>query len=101
MDFESMLKGMTPQKCCANHARTWGETYSGSYPASNHSPWCRNFKQEPFFRVVASGTGGPACILATQAEVDDLCDGAPEEYDVTVIQLTRDQFERLGEFEGF
>ena len=44
---------------------------------------------------------GPALIVETQAEADDTMDGCPEEYDVSEVEMTRDQFSRLGEFNGF
>jgi hypothetical protein len=94
-----ILKGIKQEECCVNFCRDWRET-RGGLPASNHSPMCPNYKTETFFRVVAKGTKGPSCILETQAEVDDLCE-TPDEYDVTTIEMTRDQFERLEEFVGF
>ena len=58
-------------------------------------------KEELFYKVVAKGTKGPSCILKTNAEVIDLCGDEPEEYDVSEIKMTLDQYEHLNEFEGF
>lgn len=85
--------------CCNQHCRDWRETLGG-LPPSRHAPSCVNYKPETFFRVVPKGQKGPGLILATQAEVDDVCE-TPDEYDVTKVQMTRDQFENLKEFDGF
>jgi len=70
--------------------------------ASDHAPDCENYKTEKFFRVRISGERGPSCILETQEEVDALVEAnQDEEYDISEIEMTRDQFERLGEFDGF
>lgn len=85
--------------CCNQHCRDWRETFGG-LPPSSHAPSCVNYKLETFFRVAPKGQKGPGCILETQAEVDDLCE-TPDEYDVAKVQMTRDQFENLKEFDGF
>lgn len=96
------LKGMRFQECCKDHCRDWHETLTG-LPASNHSPSCPNYKLETFFKVCVKGTKAPYCILEKEAEVKDMCDteDIEGEYDITKIEMTRDQFERLREFEGF
>jgi len=93
------LKHTKLQDCCKDHCRDWRET-AGGLPASNHSPNCPNYKTEKFFGVTVKGEKGIGCILETEGEVKDFCE-SPEEYDVSVIEITRDQFEHLDEFQGF
>ena len=93
------LKHTQLQKCCENYCRDWHET-KGWLPASNHSPTCINYKTEAFFKVSVKGEKGQSCIFETQEEVDAFCE-PPEKYDVSVIEITRDQFEHLDEFQGF
>jgi len=89
------------QNCCANHCRDWRETHGGMYPASNHSPMCENFKLETFLRVSQSLGRFPFCIVETQAEVDEMEQAGDEKLVVESVELTRDQFEHLDEFDGF
>jgi hypothetical protein len=86
-------------ECCMNHCRDCREMIGG-YPASKHAPSCKWHKVERFYKVVPKGQKGPGCILETMAEVDDLRE-TPGDYDVTTVDLTRDQFEALREFDGF
>jgi len=88
------------QPCCQDFCRDWHETKNGALPASNHSPNCPNYKVDKFFRVTVKGKKSPACIFETEAEAKDFRE-TPEEYDVTIIEMTRDQFEHLDEFQGF
>lgn len=92
------------QPCCQNFCRDWHETMNGKLPASNHSPNCPAYKTEIFYRVTVfepfKSDKAPVCILETEGEVKDFCE-TPEEYEVTTISMTRDQFEHLDEFEGF
>jgi hypothetical protein len=99
MNLVKALDKIILQECCMNHCRDWREMIGG-YPPSNHSPTCHNYKTETFFKLIPKGEKGPFLILETQKEIDDLCENR-EEYDITKIELTRDQFENLGEFEGF
>ena len=87
--------------CCNQHCRDWRETLSGRLPPSRHAPSCQNYKTETFFRVTLSGSRSPAVILGTQEEVDETIGDCPEEYEVGKIDMTRDQFENLGEFDGW
>lgn len=99
--MKNVLDGIKMQPCCEGLTRSWNETYGRKYPASNHSPMCKNYVTKNFFSVTPLGEVGPYCVLESQDAVDDLCDGHPEEYNVQEIQLTQDQFDRLDEFEGF
>lgn len=94
------LKGMKLQPCCQDHCRDWHET-KGGLPASNHSPACSNYKLETYYKVSAKGTKNPFCVLETENQIKDMCEGEEEQYDITKIEMTKDQFERLDEFDGF
>jgi hypothetical protein len=69
----------------------------GKYPISNHAPGCEDFKQEPFTRLEYDGT---ACVMEPHEAGAMLAD-SDEEYIVSTVMLTRDQFERMPEFQGF
>lgn len=101
--LSSHLRGVHFQPCCVDHRRYWEETRAlKGLTASDHAPDCENYKTEKFFRVRISGEPGPSCILETQEEVDALVEAnQEEEYDISEIEMTRDRFERLGEFDGF
>jgi len=101
MEYTLMNSGSVGQECCEHMCRLWEEMAGGFLPASNHSPQCENYTTETFFEITPAGTHGPVCIVETQPSVNDMLDGNPSGYDVTEIQLTRDQFEHLQEFEGF
>ena len=94
------LRGVHFQPCCIDHCRLWTECVGG-LTASDHAPTCEHYKTEKFIRIVPKGERGPALIVETQAEADDTMGGCPEEYDVSEVEMTRDQFSRLGEFNGF
>lgn len=94
------LRGVHFQPCCVDHRRYWEEAKDG-LTASDHAPDCEHYKTEKFIRIVPKGARGPALIVETQAEADDTMDGCPEEFDVSEVEMTRDQFSRLGEFNGF
>jgi hypothetical protein len=88
------LEGMCK---CRDWCRDWRERQGGKYPASNHAPGCDEYRLEEFARVEHDGaacTMEPAEAAAMVAESD--C-----KYTVTPVFLTRDQFERMGEFHGF
>ena len=89
------------QECCGDHCRDWRETRNGTLPASNHSPGCPNYKTDKFYQVKIKGCKGTSCIVETQTEVDDMFADEENEYDVSEIEMTRDQYERLDEFDGF
>lgn len=98
----SPLRKMVIQPCCMNHCRDWRET-AGGLPASNHSPACENYKTETFYMVTVKGEKGPWCIMPTLEAVAEAFPTVPgeEEYDVVPIEMTRDQYEHLDEFDGF
>lgn len=102
MDLMEQLKGVELQECCMNHCRDWRETIGG-YPVSNHSPSCPNYVTKDFIKIVPKGQSGPYLILKDQKEVDDFINNgeSKDDYDITNIKLTEDQFQNLREFDGF
>jgi len=94
------LKGVKLQECCMNHCRDWRETIGG-YPVSNHSPTCPNYKTESFFKITKVGEKYPFLILENKDQIKDWLGERLEQYNISKIELTRDQFENLKEFDGF
>lgn len=82
---------------CKNWCRDWHETKGGKYPPADHAPGCEDYKTERFLRVEHDGT---ACVMEP-AEAEAMVAESDEQYTVTPVFLTRDQFERMGEFSGF
>lgn len=80
------------QNCCYDHYRDWSET-EGGLPARDHAPSCDNFKTERFFRIRIRGSGGPFFILENLSDVERLFKS--EDYEISIVEMTRDQFERI------
>lgn len=72
-------------------------THDGKYPSPLHHTDCEDFKQEEFSRVEHDGS---ACVMEPQEAAAMVADSDCQ-YVVTSVMLTRDQFERMGEFAGF
>lgn len=64
---------------------------------SDHAPGCEDYRQEEFARVEYDGT---ACVMEPDEAAAMVADSDCE-YAVTPVFMTRDQFERMGEFHGF
>lgn len=75
------------------------ESQDGRYPWPNHHPDCDAFKLEAFSKINLDG----CWFICTPEEAAAYLEHEdnPEQYTVTTVMLTRDQFERLPEFEGF
>ena len=82
---------------CKTWCRDWRETLGGKYPASEHAPGCEDYKPAEYSRVEFDGT---ACVMESKEAAAMVAD-SDSEYTVTPVMLTRDQFERMGEFAGF
>jgi hypothetical protein len=100
MSLEKLLKGTKLQECCMNHCRDFRET-RGGFPASNHSPSCPNYKTEIFFKITEKDKKTPFLILENKDQIKYNLGENIEGYDIIEIQLTRDQFDNLDEFDGF
>lgn len=85
---------LEPVACnCMTWCRDFSETHGGEYPPSNHAPGCDKYNQEPFLRVWLDGS---AIVIEEHEKNLYGIDGTIYE----TIMLTRDQFERLPEFQG-
>lgn len=82
---------------CQSWCRDWRETEGGKWPKSDHAPGCEDYKPVEFSRVEFDGA---YCIMEP-AEAKQMLDDGDYEYTITPVMLTRDQFERIPEFQGF
>ncbi len=82
---------------CKDWCRVPTDENGGKYPFSNHHPRCEDFHPEPFTRLEHDGT---VCVMEPH-EAEAMLVESDEQYTVSTVMLTRDQFERLGEFAGF
>lgn len=73
------------------------ETLGGRYPIPKHAPRCNEFKQEEFTRLECPH----GSFIVEPNEAQALLDDADEEYTVSTVMLTRDQFDNIKEFTGF
>ena len=80
-----------------NWCRTWEETQNGKYPAAEHAPGCDEYKTEKFIVLEHDGT---RCVMEPH-EAKAMIEDNDEAYSVSEVMLTRDQFERMPEFQGF
>lgn len=83
---------------CQAMARDLSETQGGKYPASLHAPLCEDYQPVAFTRIEVNGSGCIVCTAEAAAVIAGL-DG--EEYSVSTVFLTQDQFDRLPESAGF
>lgn len=91
----ALTDGSAPVGCsCMSWCRDFRETLGGKYPPSNHAPGCEEYKQELF--LIISSDGSSILIEENEKDLFDI-DGTTYE----PIMLTRDQFERIPEFQGF
>lgn len=82
---------------CLNWCRVPTDDNGGKYPLSFHHPNCKDFRQEPFVRMEFDGA---VCVMEPR-EADAMLADSEEEYTVSSVMLTRDQFDRLPDFNGF
>lgn len=82
---------------CMTWCRVPTDENGGKYPMSDHAPGCEDFKHEPFTRLELGGT---TCVMEPR-EAEDLLAESDQQYTVTTVMLTRDQFDRMPEFNGF
>ncbi len=80
-----------------NWVRLWEETQGGKYPVAEHSPGCDEYKPEEFTVLEYDGT---ICVMEPH-EAKQLLAESNEEYAISTVKLTRDQFYRMPEFLGF
>jgi hypothetical protein len=94
-DLTAALVGLPLHQCCAHHARTWAETMGGLLPPSEHSPGCKNYHQERFALLDYDGA---ICVVEWDARLEYLAEDEPPS--VSEIMMTRDQYERMEDFQG-
>ena len=83
---------------CFTWVRLWEETHGGKYPPSDHHPRCKEYRPVTYSRVCVDKT----CCVMQPAEVTDFIDGNdPDCYQISTVQLTPDQVEKMGDFAGF
>lgn len=82
---------------CMTWCRVPTDENGGKYPMSEHAPGCEDFRKEPFTRLEYGGT---VCVMEP-GEAAAMLAESDEQYTVSTVMLTRDQFERMPEFNGF
>lgn len=82
---------------CLTWCRVPTENNGWKYPMSLHHPNCEDFIPEQFTRLEFDGV---VCVMERQ-EADAMLDDSEEQYTVSTVMLTRDQFEQMPEFSGF
>lgn len=82
---------------CVNWCRVFDTENIGKYPISNHHPNCDEYRLEEFIVVEHDGA---RCVMEPR-EVEAMLTDYSEEYTMSSVMLTRDQFDRLNEFNGF
>lgn len=81
---------------CQTMARDLSETQEGRFPPSAHAPKCEDFKQLEFASIKFDNT----CVIVPIDELDGVVANLNEPHQVETIMLTRDQFDRLPEYDG-
>ena len=84
---------------CITWCRVPDEGNGGRYPMSDHHPNCAEFKPERYVVLKADPTG-PGCVCEPKAAEQMIAD-AEKPYIVSDVMLTREQYERMREFDGF
>lgn len=75
------------------------ERISDDLPPSEHHPRCQHYAPERFVRLTYDGV---RCILEPRDAEAVIADGdEPHQYTVEDVWMSREQFDRLPEFEGF
>jgi len=90
-------------ECCINHCRDWRETQGGKFKPSQHAPSCENYKPERFAKLIYDELGSFICEINQVNDylVVDRENGEHNAILITDVYLTRDQFEKLADFQGF
>lgn len=91
---------------CIGMARTFDELAGlhKSIPPSVHHPRCEHYKTSSYAVISYGGQGGliTAPNMVEEFIKDEVSSGNDaDDYTVTEINLTKDQFENLPEFSGF
>jgi len=73
------------------------EIFDHKYPRPRHHPNCEEYKTETFTVVEFDGV---RCVMQPN-EAKQMIEESEDEYVVSSVELTRDQFDNMEEFEGF
>jgi hypothetical protein len=85
---------------CDDWARVPGQFGTNPLlPISKHHPACGGYIEEIFFSV-RLGSGNCKPFVCEAAELVSMLEGESEPAMVTPIKMTRDQFDRLSDYEG-
>lgn len=76
------------------NCKTWARIPTDNLPMSEHNPRCEHYKLERFLKVTFEGN----YLIIESHDAHDYNDEGMVHED---IFMTRDQFERLPEFDGF
>lgn len=79
-------------------ARTFEETDDGKYPASQHAPGCEDYKQIMFAKLTYDGS---SVIVLSSDVMSIVKDSDCEDFHITNVELTQDQFDNLKDFQGW
>jgi len=86
---------------CQNWCRVpGGEGYASSLPVSEHHPGCEDYKLERFTRITYS-TGASCIVEASDVGLNDIVVDDGDEWPIVEpCWMTRDQYDKLEEFDG-
>ena len=76
---------------------TWARIPRDNFPPANHHYDCKEYKAERFVRVIYDGNN---CIMEPDDAADMIADGDGG-YQTEDVFMSRDQFDKLPEFDGF
>lgn len=82
---------------CMTWCRVPTDNNGKSYPMSLHHQNCENFRLEKFTRLECDGA---VCVMEPH-EAEAMINESEDQYVVSSVMLTRDQFERMPDFNGF
>jgi hypothetical protein len=74
-------------------------TYGGRYQMSEHHPNCPAYKDEEFTVLEYDGTRATCEPQDARDIIEN--EGGSTPYKISTVRLSRDQFEKLPDFEGF
>lgn len=77
--------------------KNWARIPKNSLPISNHAQGCPEYKSEKFMRLTLDGI---KCIMEIR-EAEAMMEEDDSPYQTEIVEMTRDQFDRLDDFCGF
>jgi hypothetical protein len=105
MEIPKYLRQLKIHDCCADHGRDWRETLNGKFPASDHSPGCNNYNpiefKQIYFESLQDGWIDYPDKIETSIKHMEMKPEDMESMTIKSVFITKDQFEKLEEFQGF